>query len=325
MALYLDGKKYNITLGNGSNKVKDEQIKSLDVSTNGTYTIQPDEGKVLSSAIVNVEVPNGVKGEQEKTLNIIANGEYDILPDNGMTISSAKINVDVPIPEGYIVPTGELEITENGTHDVTEHASVVVNVVGNDWTIDDLVTGAAPCGDIVYNETNFNSQCINNLFAYRPNITSVVMENYTGSIPSFRNCSSLTWFYFPKCTSSTGQGLNSTGFSGTVYLNKMAPALTKLGSPTFNGLQKVTRIIFPETIQTFVANTINTPMSALTSICILGVPTTMPATTFNSNITSITDIYVPWAEGEVDNAPWGATNATVHYNTTFDENGDPVI
>lgn len=30
----------------------------------------------------------------------------------------------------------------------------------------------------------------------------------------------------------------------------------------------------------------------------------------------VTDIYVPWAEGTVANAPWGATNATIHYNTT---------
>ena len=30
--------------------------------------------------------------------------------------------------------------------------------------------------------------------------------------------------------------------------------------------------------------------------------------------TNLTDIYVPWAEGTVNNAPWGATNATVHYN-----------
>lgn len=32
--------------------------------------------------------------------------------------------------------------------------------------------------------------------------------------------------------------------------------------------------------------------------------------------TGITDIYVPWAEGEVPGAPWGATNATIHYNHT---------
>lgn len=32
--------------------------------------------------------------------------------------------------------------------------------------------------------------------------------------------------------------------------------------------------------------------------------------------TNITDIYVPWAEGAVAGAPWGATNATIHYNYT---------
>ena len=35
-----------------------------------------------------------------------------------------------------------------------------------------------------------------------------------------------------------------------------------------------------------------------------------------SNCTNLTDIYVPWAEGAVLGAPWGATNATIHYNTT---------
>jgi len=27
------------------------------------------------------------------------------------------------------------------------------------------------------------------------------------------------------------------------------------------------------------------------------------------------DIYVPWSEGEVAGSPWGATNATIHYNS----------
>lgn len=34
----------------------------------------------------------------------------------------------------------------------------------------------------------------------------------------------------------------------------------------------------------------------------------------------VTDIYVPWTHSEVVmNAPWGATNATIHYNTSPDE------
>lgn len=30
--------------------------------------------------------------------------------------------------------------------------------------------------------------------------------------------------------------------------------------------------------------------------------------------TALTDIYVPWAENDVSDAPWGAANATIHYN-----------
>lgn len=30
--------------------------------------------------------------------------------------------------------------------------------------------------------------------------------------------------------------------------------------------------------------------------------------------TNLTTINVPWAEGAVANAPWGATNATINYN-----------
>lgn len=40
----------------------------------------------------------------------------------------SPVTVNVPIPNGYIKPSGELEVTENGTHDVTAYASVNVNV-----------------------------------------------------------------------------------------------------------------------------------------------------------------------------------------------------
>lgn len=41
----------------------------------------------------------------------------------------------------------------------------------------------------------------------------------------------------------------------------------------------------------------------------------MGATLFKS-CDNLTDIYVPWRAGEVENAPWGATNAKIHYNYT---------
>ena len=39
--------------------------------------------------------------------------------------------------------------------------------------------------------------------------------------------------------------------------------------------------------------------------------------------TQLLNIYVPWSLDEVDNAPWGATSATIHYNTTYDAKGNP--
>ena len=55
--------------------------------------------------------------------------------------------------------------------------------------------------------------------------------------------------------------------------------------------------------------------TSLTSITFKGTPTTIESTAFNG-CTNLTDIKVPWAEGAVSGAPWGATNATITYNYT---------
>lgn len=53
--------------------------------------------------------------------------------------------------------------------------------------------------------------------------------------------------------------------------------------------------------------------SALTSITFKGTPETISNNVFY-NCTNLTTINVPWSEGAVANAPWGATNATINYN-----------
>ena len=54
--------------------------------------------------------------------------------------------------------------------------------------------------------------------------------------------------------------------------------------------------------------------TGLTSVTFKGTPTSISNNAFY-RCTNLTNIYVPWAEGAVSGAPWGATNATIHYNT----------
>ena len=54
----------------------------------------------------------------------------------------SPIDVDVPnvIPEGYIVPTGTLEITKNGTHDVTTFAKAKVAIPAPEGTLAEFLS-----------------------------------------------------------------------------------------------------------------------------------------------------------------------------------------
>lgn len=60
-----------------------------------------------------------------RALEVTENGTY-AAPDG--VDGYAPVTVNVPVPDGYIKPSGVKNITENGTHDVTDYASVKVNV-----------------------------------------------------------------------------------------------------------------------------------------------------------------------------------------------------
>ena len=55
--------------------------------------------------------------------------------------------------------------------------------------------------------------------------------------------------------------------------------------------------------------------TGLTTLTFKGKPDTIDSQAFYG-CTNLTTINVPWAEGAVGNAPWGATNATINYNYT---------
>ena len=115
----------------------------------------------------------------------------------------------------------------------------------------------------------------------------------------FNNCTKLENIYG---NTENVWNVNATAFAGCSSL-KDAPYMPKLSKIENNGFARcvgLTRFNFYMTATSIASNAFN-------------------------GCTNLLDIYVPWSEGEVANAPWGATNATIHYNTVYDENHEPIV
>ena len=92
----------------------------------GTSVRLPTAGKYCDRDIVVTATGGGGTADPViRALNVAKNGTYTA-PDG--VDGYSPVSVNVPIPEGYIVPSGELEITENGEYDITDKASVIVAV-----------------------------------------------------------------------------------------------------------------------------------------------------------------------------------------------------
>ncbi len=121
---------------------------------------------------------------------------------------------------------------------------------------------------------------------------------------------SLTGTKLPDSLTSVG----TSAFLGTgITFTELPLGLTAIPDQAF-GYLNITNVTFHAGITT-IGSKIFRSCVKLTSVTFKGTPTSMSATAFG-DCSALTDIYVPWAEGEVAGAPWGATNATIHYNFT---------
>jgi hypothetical protein len=107
--------------------------------------------------------------------------------------------------------------------------------------------------------------------------------------------------------------VHATAFSKTVLSYfPFGEGLKKIGSNAFRYIV-LKELKIPSSV-TNIDDAAFGNITTLKEVTFKGTPTTVNAYSF-VNCNNITDIYVPWAEGAVANAPWGATNATIHYNS----------
>ena len=84
-------------------------------------------GQVYNYKLSTIGTGGGSSSPTLVTKEITLNGTYTASNDSADGYSSVTVNV----PSSGITPTGSINITTNGTHDVTNYASAVVNVSGS--------------------------------------------------------------------------------------------------------------------------------------------------------------------------------------------------
>jgi hypothetical protein len=224
------------------------------------------------------------KDEQEKVVDITENGTTVVTPDEGMTLGEVTVNV---------------AIESGGGED--DFIGIKYSNYSGEW-INLPKTADARSLDLILKDPPHNTADAEN-----GKCLSYAFYNQTPSAGYFLQ---LEEIYFPKkvtvlnetCTNCIklknvyGDLSNITeiarAFYGCISLTEMPymPNLRYLGHQSFVNCTGLAKVTLPNTIVSIANNAFN-------------------------GCTNLKDIYVPWAEGAIANAPWGATNATIHYNS----------
>lgn len=219
---------------------------------------------------------------------------------------------------GGSISLQDKRITENGEYTADAGYDGLGTV-----TVDVAGSGAIEAG-IVYDEVQTNGSLIratvrgkqiaNYAFYTCTSLVSVTLPSELTRIGSnaFVSCQSLESLSLPKGLTY----IDTYAFSNCtkLVLSSFPDGLTTIRDYGFSLCKSLKTIDFPKTLQFIFGYAFNR-CEGLSSVTFKGIPMTVQNNVFAS-CTNLTTINVPWAEGAVANAPWGATNATINYNYT---------
>ena len=99
---------------------------------------------------------------------------------------------------------------------------------------------------------------------------------------------------------------------GTATDLKIPENVTKFRDYAFYNCSNLALTSLPEGLTSIGYNAFQN-CTSITTLTFEGTPRTINSSAF-SGCTNLITINVPWSEGAVANAPWGATNATINYD-----------
>ena len=302
---------------------KPEQAKTVDLNmATGNQTVLPDEGMTLSSATIikpDTMIPENIKvgvdiggvvgtaptpkAEQTKTVDLdMAAGNQTINPDEGKVLSSAVVTkpttlVAENIKKGINIG-GVIGTLEGGAGATEPYIEETYDADGN--LIDAKMYGYTKIRDSAFYD------CANLALTSLPDGLTNIGES------AFSSCSDLALTSLPEGLTS----INAETFTNctSLALTTLPESLTSIKMGAFGDCTNLAHVSLPEGLTSIDWGAfIN--CTGLTSITFKGTPTSINSDAFDG-CTNLTDIKVPWAEGAVSGAPWGATNATITYNYT---------
>ena len=144
-------------------------------------------------------------------------------------------------------------------------------------------------------------------------LTSITIPSGVTSIvdSAFAYCTALTNVTIPNSVTSIGG--NAFRYCSNLTSVTIPNSVTSIKDYTFFECIKLTSVTIPNSVTSINGMAFGS-CSSLMSVTIPSSVTSIGDNAF-WNCSSLTDIYCGFAEGAVSGAPWGATNATIHYNS----------
>lgn len=140
------------------------------------------------------------------------------------------------IPSG-VTPSGSINISQNGTYDVSAFADAVVSVGGSD---DNYLLAIGAMSGSIYDDVTVNVPI--NAFLCKPTLIGVNMPAVKSvGNHAFHQCTGLTQVSFPICETIGASAFTSCGSLSTANF----PNCTSVGFAAFNSCVRLTEALFP--------------------------------------------------------------------------------
>ena len=113
----------------------------------------------------------------------------------------------------------------------------------------------------------------------------------------------------------TSFSYNAFTYCDNVTIKEIPPNVTNISGGAFLQCPGITEITIPASTTHVQTKAFGTCVNLTKATFLRPSGMSIAADCFNA-CSALTDIYVSWSQGAIANAPWGATNATIHYDYT---------